>query len=340
MGVKLQSALGGSVELNAPSTASNFTMTVPAGNGTVATTDQLISFRNRIINGDMRIAQRGTSFTSVADGIYTLDRWISGNSNDGAVTVTQSTDAPTGFQNSLRVTVTTADTSIGAAQYGGINGRIEGYNVADLVTSTFVLSFWVRSSKTGTHCASIRTTAGTTYSYIGTYTIIQANTWEYKSIVVTGGIAAGSSINTGNLIGLNIWFTTASGSTYSTATSNSWVSGNFISTTGQVNVHDTVGNIFAITGVQLEAGSVATPFERRPYGTELALCQRYFQASTVYIPDGASLPTNWFFKVSMRATPTITNGGAGYLTFNATSEMVSHRQTSATGLALSASAEL
>ena len=287
--------------------------------GTSQPTAGFAPFRNRVINGDMRIAQRGTTFTSPVDGTYTLDRWISGNANDGTVTVTQSTDAPTGFQNSLRVTVTAADTSLSANQYGGINGRLEGLNVADVVDDTFTLSFWVRSSKTGTHCVSIRT-GGSTNSYVATYTINQANTWEYETIVVSGGLPTGVTTAKDNTTGLNIWFTTGCGSTFATATGNAWVSGNFISTTSQVNVHDTVGNIFAITGVQLEKGSAPTAFEYLPIGTQLAMCQRYYEIGTIhqlysgYVQSGEIYYNSIRFAVTKRASPTIVAGAVNGVT--------------------------
>jgi hypothetical protein len=236
--------------------------------------------RNRIINGDMRIAQRGTSFVSPAANTYNLDRFLWGQGGTMAVTITQSTDVPNDtFQNSLKVDVTTADTSIASNDYSHILQKIEGYNVRDLIGQTFTLSFWVKSPKTGVHCVSFRNSFNDR-SYVSEYTVITANTWEYKTITVIGGLITAGTWNWTNGTGLDLCFTLVSGTTFQT-TAGSWQVGNFIATSNQVNVMDNVANDFFLTGVQLEVGTVATPFERRPYGTELALCQRYFELVSV-----------------------------------------------------------
>ena len=244
-------------------------------NGMTPTADSLRGFRNRIINGDMRIAQRGTSFANASN--YTLDRWTYTAITTGVVTVSQQTDVPNNnqFQNSLRIAVTTADTSVAANDVNQITQFIEGFNISDLVGATFNMSFWVRSSKTGVHCIAM-TNSGDDRTYISEYSIGTANTWEFKTIIVTGGLPSTGTWNFTNGVGLGVRFILAAGTDYHT-TAGAWQTGVVRSTSSQVNCMDTIGNIFAITGVQLEAGSVATPFERRPYGTELALCQRYYQ---------------------------------------------------------------
>ena len=238
----------------------------------------LAGLRNRVINGDMRIAQRGTSFPAAANG-GTLDRWQWGKSGAMVCTVSQSTDVPNDtFQSSYKVDVTTADTSIVSIDYATVIQRIEGYNVRDLIGTTFTLSFWVKSPKSGTHCVAFRNNLQNR-GFVKEYSIAAANTWEYKTLTVTGGLITSGGWDWTNGTGLEIAFALAVGSSYQT-TANSWNTGNFLATSGQVNVMDSVANDFFLTGVQLEPGPVATPFERRPIGMELALCQRYFWSST------------------------------------------------------------
>lgn len=271
--------------------------------------------RNRIINGEMDISQRGTSFAGLANGTstYFLDRFSFGLISEAVVTVSQQADVPSTneFQNSMRVAVTTADTAIAAGQIAQIFQPIEGYNVRDLIGRTFTISFWVRSSKTGVHCVALLNSAADR-SYIAEYTITAANTWEQKSITVNGGLITAGTWNWTNGIGLSLYWTMAAGSTFHT-TANAWQTGNFRATANQVNCLDLSGNVFAITGVQLELGAVATPFEQRPIGMELALCQRY----ALVIPSGVMYAsgtlrtsgTNSYLvapaPVTLRAAPTL-----------------------------------
>jgi hypothetical protein len=274
--------------------------------------NNLAGFKNRIINGKAELAQRGTSFAGIGTGGgYTLDRWFIDNATDGAITVSQQSDVPSSneFQNSLRVAVTTADTSIATAQNNRVAQIIEGYNVRDLIGRTFTLSFLVRSSKTGIHCIALRN--GVDRSYVAEYTVNAANTWEQKSIVFSGGLITAGTWNWTNGAGLYVTWVLASGATFQT-TAGAWQTGTFFATSAQVNCLDTIGNIFAITGVQLEVGSVATPFEHRPFGVELALAQRYFQvfnvddlrASGAGNASSSSLITT-VLPVVMRATPSV-----------------------------------
>jgi hypothetical protein len=288
-------------------------------NGMTPTADSLQGFRNRIINGDMRIDQRnaGAALT-VNSGAqqYAVDRFLGqGQVTDGVFTVQQSSVAPTGFSNSLLATVTTADASIGATQFYFLTHRIEGYNVSDLGfgaagASSVTLSFWVRSSLTGTFGGSLINDAADR-SYPFTYTISAADTWEQKTITVAGD-TSGTWLKT-NGIGCRIYWNIGAGSSL-TAAAGAWTAQTATSATGSVNLIATDGATFYITGVQLEAGSVATPFERRPYGTELALCQRYYykmlatNADTVFGNSYNASTTEArgliIFPTTMRAAPT------------------------------------
>ena len=239
-------------------------------------------FRNRIINGDMRISQRGTSFAVANAYPYTLDRFGCGFSGTSAATITQNADVPagSGLANSLRVTVTTADTSIAAGDHSFFYQIIEGYNAADLVGVPITLSFWVRSSKTGIHCVRFSNSVEDR-SYVSEYTISSSDTWEKKSITVANGLITSGTWNFTNGKGLMLAWALAFGTTWQTSTPNTWALGNLYTTPNQVNCLDTVGNIFAVTGVQLEKGSTATDFEFRSYSVEIALCQRYYERRTV-----------------------------------------------------------
>jgi hypothetical protein len=249
-------------------------------NGMTPTADSLQGFRNRIINGNMVIDQRnaGASVTVSTSGVYVIDRWKNRANGGGAFSVQQSSTAPAGFTNSSLYTVTTADSSIAAGDNYWIIQEIEGYNVADLDFGTanaknITMSFWVRSSVTGTY--SVFLSNGTTYNrgYVATYTINAADTWEQKSVTVAGDTTGTWGKTNGG--GLSAGFNLGAGTNYQT-TAGSWGSAFVQATSGTTQWISNSGATFYITGVQLEAGSVATPFERRPYGTELALCQRYY----------------------------------------------------------------
>ena len=242
--------------------------------------DDLYGFRNRIINGDMRIDQRNAGASanspSTASLAYTLDRWEVRGDTEGVFSIQQNSSAPAGFVNSLKITVTTIDSSLGATQLYNLSQKIEGYNVADLNwgtanAKTVTLSFWVRSSVTGTFGGALRNSASNR-SYPFTYTISVADTWEQKTVTVAGD-TTGTWLTT-NGLGINLSFSFGSGADRS-GTAGAWVAVNNSSATGATNLMATLNATWYITGVQLEVGSVATPFERRPYGTELMLCYRY-----------------------------------------------------------------
>lgn len=234
-------------------------------------------FKNRIINGDMRIDQRGSASSPVTVGsrAYAVDRWCAEKSGtSGSFTFGQSSTAPAGFTNSFLCTVTTADASVAAGDIGWFEHHIEGYNVADLGWGTasataVTISFWVRSSLTGTYSIVIQ--GGSNYS--ANYTINVADTWEYKTLTIPGPTSG--SWNTTNSTGLKIRFALMAGSNYQLAP-GAWTGGDYIGSNSQVNWMATNGNTFYITGVQLEKGSTATAFDYRAYGHELAMCQRYF----------------------------------------------------------------
>jgi hypothetical protein len=237
-------------------------------------------FRNRIINGDMRIDQRNAGAAVTTGGSYPVDRFAIVNVTDGAFSAQQDSSAPTGFVNSIKVTTTTADATLTAAQNLNFAQLIEGTNVADLAwgsanARTVTLSFWVRSSLTGTFGGSLRNNGGAR-SYPFTYSISVADTWEYKSVTIPGDTSGTWLTTTG--IGLNVTFGLGAGPDRS-GTAGAWAGANYVSATGAVSVIGTLNATWYVTGVQLETGSVATPFERRPFGTELMLCQRYYEKS-------------------------------------------------------------
>jgi hypothetical protein len=242
-----------------------------------------IGHRNRIINGAMMIDQRnaGASVTLTSGGVFTVDRWQGFEDTDGAMTAQQDTSAPTGFVNSLKFTTTTADATLSAAQFSLIQQRIEGTNIYDLAwgtasAATVTLSFWVRSSLTGTFGGALRNSASNR-SYPFTYTISVADTWEQKTITIAGDTSGTWLTTTGT--GMNVAFGLGVGSTNS-GTAGAWTGSTLYSATGATSVIGTLNATFYITGVQLERGSTASSFEYRSFGTELALCQRYLPAYT------------------------------------------------------------
>ncbi len=242
--------------------------------------------RNRIINGDMRIDQRhaGAAIT-ITLAAYSVDRWVPQENNDSTVTAQQSTTSPAGFTNSLLLTASTGATST-SAQVIRLQQPIEGLNCSDLAWGTanaqpVTVSFWVRSSVTGIYCFGL-TNGVQDRSYAADYSISVADTWEYKTITIAGD-TSGTWLTT-NGIGIRCFWDLGSGSDYN-QTEGSWSGTLDWKTSNQVDWVGNTGATFYIPGVQLEAGSTATPFEHRQYGQELALCQRYFtkfHTDTVY----------------------------------------------------------
>jgi hypothetical protein len=279
-----------------------------------------LGFRNRIINGDMRIDQRnaGASVTvNAASAFYATDRFrLSGVASSGVFTGQQVSDAPSGFVNSLKATVTTTDASLAGSDIYYAVQNIEGFNTADLAwgsasATTVTLSFWAKSSLTGTFGGALSNNA-VNRSYPFTYAIGAANTWEYKTVTIAGDTTG--TWATDNNAGIRVYFGLGIAAGFA-GTAGAWAGSQLLSATGAVNLMATNGATFYITGVQLEAGSVASPFERIDYGRQLIQCQRYFYKTTGgsntrhAISGNGSLPQSFptvFFKVTMRAVPTVT----------------------------------
>jgi len=276
----------------------------------------------------MVIDQRnaGASVTPTS-GQFITDRWKYGASQTSKFTSQQSTTAPTGFINSLLFTSSSAY-SVLAGDYFAFNTPIEGLNVSDLAwgtasAATITVSFWVRSSLTGTF-AGVAKNSASSRSYPFTYTISSANTFEQKSVTIAGD-TSGTWLTT-NGIGIQLLFSLGTGSTYS-GTAGAWVGSDIWGVTGATSVVGTNGATFYITGVQLEAGTTASPFENRQYGTELALCQRYYLKETYtvasslphmygygYMYNNTQFEFTYSFPVEMRAAPTFGSSAAATFT--------------------------
>lgn len=283
--------------------------------------------KNFVINGDMRIAQRGTSFSASTSSLYCLDRfyYISVAGAGGSVyTITQDTDAPSGFSNSLKIDVATADTSIAANEGTQIEHRIEAQNLQQLDYGTsdaksLTLSFWVKSNKTGTYVARLLQPDASSRMISQAYTISSANTWEKKTITVSGDTSG--VINDDNGAGLHItWWLTAGTDYQSGSMPTDWQAySNGDTAVGQVNLADSTSNYLNIAGVQLETGTTATPFEYLQYGQQMQLCQRYFYsiggtANYEFMTHGMYVGTTTpllraELPVKMRAAPTLGSTG-------------------------------
>jgi hypothetical protein len=291
--------------------------------------------RNLIINGDMRIAQRGTSHTTTS--AYTLDRWKFQTDllDQYAHTVTQSSDAPDGFFNSFKIEVTTTETTVESTEDLAVTQFIEAQDCQALAAGTssakpLSLSFWVKSSVTGTFAVAL-TAIDDNKIFPTTYTVNSANTWEYKTIDIPPCTIA--TIDNDNGQGLSLRFITLSGSSYTSGSTGTWQSySSTLFAAGHQAQISTDGDTWQITGVQLELGKVATPFEHRSYGEELALCQRYFSIpvnnvdedgnsntiSAIGVGRGASsgAVVVWALHapVPMRDRPDIVSSGSYYIT--------------------------
>jgi hypothetical protein len=281
------------------------------------------AMRNRIINGAMMIDQRNDgAAVTVTTGVYTLDRWRAYTNVASKFSVQQSSTAPTGFKNSTLITSLSAY-SVAADDQMIFFQKIEGFNVSDLgfgtaSASTVTLSFWVRSSLTGTFGGALRNSAANR-SYPFSFTINSANTFEYKTVTVAGDTSGTWLTDSG--VGLEVLFSLGTGSTAS-GTAGAWAASGAVSVTGAVSLVGTNGATFYITGVQLEKGSTATSFDYRPYGTELALCQRYCQI--IAKDNEQAIPSGWYFSSStelatdmrltppMRTVPTLTQTATAY----------------------------
>jgi len=290
-----------------------------------------VKFRNIIINGDMSIAQRGTSVSSISSGAAynTIDRMRFGVNSLGTWTQSQSTDVPTGqgFAKSFKLDCTTADASPSAGDYVFLNYSIEGQDLQYLKKGTanaesLTLSFWTKSNKTGTYTFELDDNDNSR-SFSQTYTISSANTWEKKTITFAGDTTG--ALDNNNATSLRFYFWLGAGSNYTSGTlQTSWQSttdANRVSSSN-VNLADSTSNEWYITGVQLEAGTTASDFEFLPYDVNLRRCQRYYflkvsgtaqaiSVATYY--TGSSMRMSVSFPVTMRSAPsidveTVTNG--------------------------------
>jgi hypothetical protein len=323
-------------DANGTSNATLYGVAAPTGS---------MGFRNRIINGDMRIDQRNAGAAVTTTAQYLVDRFNQAFGN-ASCSFQQVSDAPSGFTNSLRLTVTT-----GAAPSAGTNNvilqRIEGLNVADLAwgtasASSVTLSFWVKASVTGTYAVAF-TNSAFNRSYVQTYVVNSANVWEQKTVTLSGD-TAGTWLTT-NGTGIVVLWDFGSGSNLNT-TAGAWQAGNFYRTSACTTIAATTNATFAITGVQLEAGSVASPFERRDYGRELFMCQRYLYRISSNGTDGCVLSMGFansstqafaciFLPVSLRAAPTLTWSGvtiSDLVSYTKTASAVSISAAPATGI--------
>jgi len=301
--------------------------------GEVLTNSQIGGRRNIIINGAMQVAQRGTSQASITStGYYTIDRWQVAITNGGTWTMSQDTDVPTGegFANSLKMDCTTADTSFGASDSLYVRTKLESQDCQNMKKGTssaekVTLRFWVKSSKTGTHIVELLDNDNSRFVSLA-YTISSANTWENHTLTFpadTTGVFAND-----NGVGLGIHWYMGAGSNISSGTlGTTWHTTQANRAAGQVNLADSTDNNWYLTGVQLEVGEQATPFEHRSFGEELALCQRYYEKSYEYgTASGTSISTGSIqagggvtgattsfiggfsirYKTSKRSSPTVT----------------------------------
>ena len=303
--------------------------------------------RNLIINGAMNVSQRATSATAaVAGGSYiTLDRYKIYEDTDGAYTSEQSTTAPDGFPNSMKLQVTTADTSLSSAQYAAFGQFIEAQNLQQLAYGTnaakdVTVSFYVRSNKTGTYCFTLDKNDSTQYLFIKEFTIDVADTWERKIITVSPDSqikASGGAIANDNGAGLRAFIFLAAGSDYH-GTNNAWnTNTNYYATSNQVNWMDSTSNDFYITGLQIEVGDTATDFEHRTFDDELRRCKRYFESKsfTTFVEIGYSNGTTSAHCIlpylEKRAAPTVTLPTAGQSTNQLTFRTPTGSNPSTTG---------
>ena len=281
--------------------------------------DGALSNRNLIINGAMKVAQRGTSFAGLADGStkYTLDRWEYNEAGapSSVFTITQDTDAPDGFASSLKWDCTTADAALASADVIIMNTRIEGQDLQQLnygsaAAQEATMSFWVKSNKTGTYVVWLYQPDDARSNQVQ-YTIDVADTWEKKTV----GISADTTgiINNDSGSGLLVRFILGSGTNFTSGTApTAWeadtTANRYVGQT--VNLADNTANYFNITGVQLEVGDASTPFEHRSYGQELALCQRYYYSTDTNRRATAArtdrMQVQIDFPVTMRAIPSVT----------------------------------
>jgi len=324
--VKIQGHASGTgvLTVTAPNTSSDRTITLPDSTGTLLNSDGDGSSltgvgvgKNILINGAMQVAQRGTSFAGIT-GAHSLDRWRI-DSNIGVVTITQDSNGPAGFAKSLKFDYTTADASPASSGYSGLFGYIEGQDLQHLKKGTasaesVTVSFWVKCNKTGD--CQVNLLDYDNDRLIGNaVTINSADTWEQKSLTFVGDTTG--SLDNDNTIGLilEMWFDT--GTNYSSGTiPTSWTTKDHTDRAAGVTLAlgDSTSNYINITGVKMELGSVATDYEHRSYGTELALCRRYYlkwaegatdQIGVGFYETASQVTTIIHFPSQMRVAPSL-----------------------------------
>jgi len=320
--------------------------------------------KNMIIGGnfDTNPWQRGTSHTSVINGQYTADRFLWETIGTAVVDHHKIADSPSvaqaGFKAShmLRITVTTADAAVAATDKYSVLYKMEGYDWAQVAQNDFVISFWHKHTKTGTYCVAISSQPTPDRSYVAEYTQSVSDTWEKAEIKVTASPSAGTW-NYTNGVGIQIKFSMGTGTNFHT-TADAWNTGNFSSTSSQVNALDSTSNVCRLALIQVEEGIVATDFERRAVGEELALCQRYYSEMVsgpnaqaigmVYRAASNLAGVGLDVPQPMRAVPTVAQSGAFNIhgngsvialtgtiaTIQALNQHISFRKT-ATGIAAS-----
>lgn len=314
-------------------------------------------FKNRLINGAVTIDQRysGASANNITGNIYIMDRWcFNGQVSDkysarmvstanSAASNFESGAAPAGFTNSIKITTVSANTTVTNTLFAPFQ-CIEGFNVADLAWGTsaaqpLTVSFWTKSSITGSYSLAA-VNGNQTRTYATTYTINQANTWEYKTVTIPGDQSG--TWWTDNRQGIYLFWGLGAGTLYSVTTNNTWeTNGGKYHATGTTKFVETLGATKYLTGLQAERGSTASSFEYRPYTTESQLCKRYYyQVSNWYIPAGANAVLATLHPVSMRVTATIGGGGSGFALASNNTEVFFPYQSTGAYTTLSASAEL
>jgi len=299
--------------------------------GLLSSTAQYTGFKNRIINGAMVIDQRNNgsavTVTNAASSFYGVDRFFANRANGYALstsTVQQVSDAPAGFVRSIRYTNSTAETPTGT-MYSNLQQYIEGFNIADLNwgtsnAKTVTLSFWVKISITGTFGGALRSgSADASYPFSFSYS--SANTWQFVSITIPGPTIG--TFSTTNGVGFSVNWELGVGSSLTGSATGAWQAINALGLTGGTKLNATAGATYQLTGCQLEVGSTATSFDYRPYGTELALCQRYaypIRSGLSGFGNGTTVAdVAVTFPVEMRSVPSVTQGTLLYTAYGATS---------------------
>ena len=313
-----------------------------------------LSNRNMIINGAMQVAQRGTSATvgpnGTGEGYTVVDRFQNSLSGSVVSTFSQSTDAPSGFANSAKIEITTADTSLGGTEFWNLRYAFEGQDLQPIAKGTsdaksITVSFWVKSNKTGTYTVELQDTDNSRRNSLA-YTIDSSDTWEHKSLTYNPD-TAGSGFANDNALSLriNFWFVAGADFKSGTFYNGTWAAVDNAKRvhSSQVNLGDTVGNEWYITGVQMEVGEQATPFEHRSYGDELNRCQRYLylldatsdagdENSIIFREGTTAAALTCHLPVNLRATPSIVGSNLGRVVGYTTSFGVATASVSALGV--------